>query len=106
MAFSATNIYPVGGNPKEGNAPTLWMYWTADAAADVDTSGYFDNGTTTNTGMRSLMQVGDIVLRVTVNSVTAPTSVSSAGLHIVSSISAAGVIDVNDATAISTTDTD
>ncbi len=105
MAFSATNIYPVGGNPKEGNAPTLWMYWTTDSAATVDTAGYFDNGTTTNTGMRSLMTIGDIVLRVTVDSVTAPTSVTSAGLHIVSGNSS-GIVDVNDATAISTTDTD
>lgn len=105
MPFASDNLYPVGGNPKKGNAPTLWLYWTTDSAATVDTVGYFDNGTTTNTGMRGLMSIGDVVMRVTVDSVTAPTSVTSAGLHIVSGNSS-GIIDVNDATALSTTDTD
>ena len=105
MALDKTSLYPLGGNPKKGNAPTVWAYWTADSAATVDSAGYFDNGSTTNTGMRNVMNIGDIVLRVTVDSVSAPTSVTSAGLHIVSGNSS-GIVDVNDATTISTTDTD
>lgn len=105
MAFNSAYLNPIGGNPKRGRAPTLWMYLTADSAATVDTAGYFDNGTTTNTGMRNMMMLGDIVFRVTVDSVTAPTSVTSVGLHYVNQNSS-GIIDVADTLALTATDTD
>lgn len=105
MAFAKANIYPVGGNPKAGKAPTLWMYYTTDLGPVVDGAGYFDNGATTNTGMRDLMKVGDLVIRLTVNDVDAPTSVTHAGFHIVNSV-ASGIIDVTDATVLINTDSD
>lgn len=105
MAFNSAYLYPIGGNSKRGRTPSLWMYMTADSAATVDTAGYFDNGTTTNTGMRNLMMIGDVVIRVTVDSVTAPTSVSSAGFHVVNSNSS-GIIDAADTLALTATDTD
>lgn len=105
MAFDSTYLYPVGGNPKRGKVPTMWMYMTADAAATVDTAGYFDNGSTTNTGMRNVMMIGDVIIRMTVDSVTAPTSVSASGFHVVVSNSS-GIIDVADTLAFTATDTD
>lgn len=100
MAFDKTGLNLVSGS-KAGNAPQIWSYMTTDAAATVDTSGYFDNGTTTNTGIRSLMQVGDLIYRVTLSS----GSFSTAGLHVVTS-NASGVIDVTDAVALGATDSD
>ena len=105
MAFDSTYLYPIGGNPKRGKVPTLWMYLTADAAATVDTAGYFDNGSTTNTGMRNVMMIGDVIIRMTVDSVTAPTTTSASGFHYVNSISS-GIIDTTDALALTATDTD
>lgn len=105
MAFDSTYLYPIGGNPKRGKVPTMWMYLTTDTAATVDTAGYFDNGSTTNTNMRNVMMLGDVVLRVTVDSVTAPTSVSAVGLHYVNANSS-GIIDVADTLALTATDTD
>lgn len=105
MAFDSTYLYPIGGNSKRGKVPTLWMYLTADAAATVDTAGYFDNGSTTNTGMRNVMMIGDVVLRVTVDSVTAPTSVSAVGFHYINQNSS-GIIDAADTLALTATDTD
>jgi hypothetical protein len=105
MAFNSAYLYPIGGNPKRGQVPTLWMYLTADAAATVDTVGYFDNGSTTNTGMRNVMMIGDVIIRMTVDSVTAPTTVSASGMHYVNS-NASGIIDTTDTLAFTATDTD
>jgi hypothetical protein len=104
MAFDRNYLYPVGGNSKRGVMPTLWMYMTTDAAATVDAAGYFDNGSTTNTGMRNQMMVGDVIIRLTVDSLTAPTSLTAPGFHVVNANSS-GVIDVTDVTAFTVTDT-
>ena len=96
MAFDAAGLNAAGGQSKAGNAPQMWTYTTTDSAATVDTSGYFNS-------IASLLKVGDLIYRVT----TSSGSVSSAGLHVVLSISAAGVVDVADAQAInSATNTD
>ena len=95
MAFSSTAFQPLGGQAKAGNSPQMWAYTTTDAAADVDTSGYFNS-------VASLLKVGDLIYRVT----TSSGSVSTAGLHVVMSISAAGVVNVSDATALTVTNTD
>lgn len=100
MAFSTAGLNLVSGS-KAGNSPQIWSYTTEDTAATVDTTGYFDNGTTTNTGMRNLMKIGDMIYRVT----TSSGSVSTAGLHVVLS-NASGIIDVSDATALTVTDAD
>jgi hypothetical protein len=73
----------------------MWSYTTDEAAADVDTSGYFNS-------VASLLRVGDLIYRVTLSS----GSVSTAGWHVVMSISAAGVVNVSDTTALTVTNTD
>lgn len=95
MAFSSTAFQPIGGQSKAGNAPQIWSYTTTDSAATVDTSGYFNT-------VASLVKVGDIIWRVT----TSSGSVSTAGQHVVMSVSAAGVVDVSDTTALTVTNTD
>lgn len=95
MAFSSTGFQPIGGQSKAGNAPQMWSYTTTDAAATVDTSGYFNS-------VASLLKVGDVIYRVT----TSGSAVSTAGLHVVMTISAAGVVDTSDATALTVTNTD
>jgi len=96
MAFDAAGLNAAGGQSKAGNAPQMWTYTTTDSAATVDTSGYFNS-------IASILKVGDLIYRVT----TSSGSVSTAGLHVVMSISAAGVVDVADAQAVNTgTNTD
>jgi hypothetical protein len=95
MAFSSTGFQPIGGQSKAGNAPQVWSYTTTDAAATVDTSGYFNS-------VASLLKVGDVILRVT----TSSGAVSTAGQHVVMTISAAGVVDVSDTSALTVTNTD
>jgi len=95
MAFDKTGINLAAAS-KSGNAPKIWTYKTTDSLTTVDGAGYFDDGATTNTGMRSMMSVGDmIVLHCT--SDTTPTF----GIAFVNSVSAAGIIDTTNATAIS-----
>jgi hypothetical protein len=95
MAFSSTGFQPIGGQGKAGNAPQLFSYTTTDTAATVDTSGYFNS-------IAGLLKVGDVILRVT----TSAGSVSTGGMHIVMSVSAAGVVDVADTLALTVTNTD
>jgi hypothetical protein len=94
MAFDKSGLNLAAGS-KNGAAPKVWTYKTTDALTTVDAAGYFDNGATTNTGMRNLMAVGDmIVLHCT--SDTVPTF----GIAFVNSNSA-GIIDTTNATAVS-----
>lgn len=95
MAFAQAGLNPIGGQSKAGAAPQMWSYTTTDAAGTVDTSGYFN-------AVASLLRVGDLIWRVT----TSGSSVSTAGWHVVMSISAAGVVDTSDTTAATVTNTD
>lgn len=95
MAFDATNFQTVGGQTKAGNAPQVFSYQTTDSAATVDTSGYFN-------AVASIVKPGDIIFRTTFSS----GSPSTAGMHLVMSVSAAGVVDVADTTALTVTNTD
>jgi hypothetical protein len=106
MAFFLNNLVPVGGQNRraapgtgEANgrgAMALWVYRTEDAAAVVDTAGYFN-------GARGLLQQGDIILRLTINSSGVP---QTSGMHIVTAAPASGNIDVADALALTVTNTD
>jgi len=95
MAFNSTNFQPIGGQSKAGNAPQIWSYTTTDSAATVDTSGYFN-------AVASLVKVGDVIWRVT----TSSGAVSTVGQHVVMTVSAAGVVDVSDTSALTVTNTD
>ena len=101
MALNLENLSLVGGGSKAGNAPQMWSYKSTDTPAVIDSAGYFDNGATTNTGMRDLMKVGDLMF---IHGTSGGTAVY--GLHIVTQVTAAGIIDVTDATALGGSDTD
>lgn len=104
MAFKIENLNPIGGQSKPCKSiaagalgkggPQLWSYITEDAAAAVDSAGYFN-------AAYDLLNLGDVILRVTV----AAGAVSTAGFHLVNG-KANGQIDVTDALALTTTDTD
>lgn len=91
MAYSSTGLQPIGGQGKAGTAPQMWSYTSADAIADVNTSGYFNSAA-------DLLKVGDLMY---VRDSATPT----ASLVIVLS-NASGVVDVSDGTAISVADAD
>lgn len=75
------------------NGFTLWHYTTTDVAADVDTSGYFNEAS-------DMLRVGDIIVA---NTDTDGTPVS--GFYLVNA-NTAGVIDVADMMQIGSVDTD
>ena len=91
MAYNKTNLQPIGGQAKAGNAPQMWSYTapTADAIADIITSGYFNNAS-------DVLKVGDLI-HVWDSSV--PTSTLVTVLT-----NASGVVDVSDGTALSVAD--
>jgi len=94
MAFTIANFQPIGGQAKRGSAPQHFSYKTEDSAATVDTAGYFNE-------VRGLLEVGDVIHRVT----TSSGAFSTYGTHCVVNKSATAV-DVTDTTAGTTTDTD
>lgn len=105
MPFQLTNLMPgtVGREAPQGTgevagrgAMTLWMYRTEDAAAAVDTAGYFN-------AARSLLKAGDVILRLTVNSSGVP---QTWGFHGVNDVPATGNVDTTDTLALTVTDTD
>lgn len=102
MAFNRNNFGPIGGQSRRGTGadgapgqPQCWSYRTDDAAADVDTSGYFN-------AVAPLLEIGDLILRVTVNGSGV---VQTVGWHVVMTKSA-GVVNVSDTTALTVTNTD
>jgi predicted RNA-binding protein with PUA-like domain len=102
MAFSISGLTRIGGGVGGASgAPQIWTYRTNDTRAVVDNAGYFDNGATTNTGMRQHMKVGDVVFLFC----TADT-IPTFGMVFVNQVTAAGVIDVTNATDLVVSDTD
>jgi hypothetical protein len=91
MAFSSTGFNAVSTS-KAGNAPSMYIYKTADTQATVNTAGYFNS-------VYQLLNVGDILF---VYDTTTPSLV----LTYVNAVSAAGVVDIADGTTVSATDTD
>jgi hypothetical protein len=90
MAYSATGFVTVCAS-KAGNAPSMYLYKTADTQATVNTSGYFND-------LSSVLSVGDILF---VYDTTTPSLV----LTYVNSNSS-GVVDIVDGTTVSATDSD
>ncbi|MBR0682749.1 hypothetical protein GXW74_19815 [Roseomonas eburnea] len=93
MAFEAKNLELLAG----GSGLCIWGYKTTDAAADVDTAGYFN-------GAANRLKVGDLIVRTTFTT-TAFTTLSSQGFHTVSA-NDGSTVDVNDTLAVTATDTD
>jgi hypothetical protein len=95
MAFNAAHFAPLAGQTRRIGSPALWSYLTTDTLATCRAAGYFDNGATANTQMRTMLKVGDIIHIVVVDSVSAPTSVSEMGTLTVNSVSS-NIIDTAD----------
>lgn len=89
MAYKSSDLSVIA----YANGFTLWHYSTADAAAVVDTSGYFNDAA-------DMLRVGDMILA---NTGTGGTLVSGI-LHV--SSNTGGVVDVDDLTQVGSNDTD
>ena len=90
MAYSSTGFVTVCAS-KAGNAPSMYLYKTADTQATVNTAGYFNS-------LSSMLSVGDIIF---VYDTTTPSLVLTYVLS-----NASGVVDIADGTTVSATDTD
>jgi hypothetical protein len=92
MAFIADGFNTHGAS-KAGNAPSVHTYSTADAIADVNTTGYFN-------AIASLLRVGDVIFCYTSTGGTAAMSIvwvnSNTGT----------VVDVTNGTTVDATDGD
>jgi hypothetical protein len=102
MPFIRRNFACLGGQSTRGSgpetspgAPQMWSYRTQDTHATVDTSGYFNE-------VRTLLDVGDIIWVVVVNSSGV---VQTYGSHIVMTRTATAV-DVSNVTVGTVTNTD
>lgn len=93
MAYSETNLQPIGGQAKAGTAPQMWSYTApgTDAIADINTAGYFNSAS-------DVLKVGDLIY-------VWDSSVPTGTLVIVLS-NASGVVDVSDGTTVAVTDSD
>ena len=91
MAFETNELARLGSHNTSAGA--LWLHRTADTAADVNTTGYFNERS-------KEMKVGDWVLSM---SSTGGTPVAT--VTYVSS-NTGGVVDIVNGTAISATDSD
>lgn len=89
MAYDSKNLSVLA----YANGYTLWHYTTTDAAAVVDTEGYFDTAA-------DMVRVGDMIM-ANVDTDGTP----AAGIFLVNA-NASGVVDVADLTAFGGTDTD
>lgn len=92
MAYSATGFSTVAAS-KAGNSPAIYAYKTADAIADVNTSGYFNT-------LANVLSVGDLIYCVTSTGTTAVATL----VYVVSN--SGGVVDVTDGTTLANTDGD
>lgn len=96
MAYDRTKLQRVG--PQNSNAPTIFTYAGTDALSTVDGSGFFDDAA-------DILQVGDWILY---------SAASTYGIFIVNgntrdltaSPPVAGVVDVTNALAAGTIDSD
>ena len=89
MAFARSGLARVSG--ANSDAGSMWMYSSADAIADVNTSGYFNNASLE-------LKVRDIIF---VTDTNVPTAFICIFLT-----NAAGVVDISDGTVIVETDGD
>tara|TARA_R100000426_G_scaffold484_2_gene925 strand:+ start:3756 stop:4031 length:276 start_codon:yes stop_codon:yes gene_type:complete len=91
MAYAQSGLQPIGGQSKAGNAPQMWSYKSADAIADVNTEGYFNDAS-------DVLKVGDLIYVFDSNTPTA-------NLVVVLS-NTSGVVDVSNGESITVADSD
>jgi hypothetical protein len=98
MAFDISGLALIGG--VKGSTPQVWAYKTNDTVATVDTAGYFDNGSTTNTGARNLLAKGDLIY------VWSEADTTGAYGFVVVNSNSSGIIDTSNVTAVGAIDSD
>lgn len=98
MAAVATDLHK---DCDIGKGRSQYTYWTTDTIANVDGAGYFNN-----VDDDLVLRVGDRIHVMVVDDVDNPTSVTDSGIVIVNEVTAAGVADTTDETAVTVTDTD
>lgn len=89
MAFLKKNLAPAGGQSTRALAPQVFTYRTADTLATVRAAGYFND-------VRSLLEIGDVILVSVVDDVDAVTDVTAQATFVVKDKSTTAV-DVSDA---------
>ncbi|NIA72531.1 hypothetical protein HBA54_28480 [Pelagibius litoralis] len=95
MAYDAKHLTLMA----HGAGQQWWSYRTADTPVIVDSSGYFTGEAV------GMLKIGDLIFVQQVDNAAAPGSVTAAGWHLVLS-NDGSVVDVSNATAVSTADTD
>lgn len=87
MAYASSGLTRMSG----GGGYNVWFYASADAIADVNTEGYFNDAST-------MMNVGDIVFVYdsATPTVNIATVLSNTG----------GIVDISDGTSVSVADAD
>lgn len=106
MPFELVNFQPVGGQAKRGRAPQRFSYSTLDTHATVDTSGYFNGGSSTLFGgVYNQLEVGDIIDVVVWSTAIGTGTISTYGPHIVMT-KANGTVDVSNVTVGTVTNSD
>lgn len=83
MAYTASTLALVA----HGAGCKIFIYKTTDTAADLDTSGYFNDAA-------AQLNIGDVIIRQTYTT-TAFTTLSNAGMHVVQS-NTGTVVDLYD----------
>lgn len=105
MAFTPGTLMRVGA--QNDNAPTLWMYKTADTLATVDTSGYFSTAAAGVVSAAAKLKVGDFIMAYTTTGPAAGISVVQSNTRdLTASPPVAGVVDTFNFTAVATIDSD
>lgn len=98
MALTASQITRVG--PQNDNAPTLWVYKTADTLATVDGAGYFNS-------LADRLKVGDFLFTYTTTGPAFGIAVVNANSRdLTASPPVSGVVDISNHTAFGTIDSD
>lgn len=105
MAYNKANLAPVGNQSKPlsgvaslaslKGAPSVWSYATADTAATLNTSGYFNDAA-------KLLRVGDLIFALTG---AGSGGTLAAGLFVVVSNDGT-TVDVSNGTTVTLTDSD
>jgi hypothetical protein len=90
MAFDATGWVTVCA-AKAGNAPSMYMYKSADTQATINTVGYFAS-------LKDTLKVGDVIF-------VCDTTTPSLVVTYVNSVTSS-TVDIADGTTVSATDTD
>lgn len=105
MAFTPGTLMRVGTANR--NAPSLWLYKTADTLATVDGSGYFSTEAAGVETAAAKLKVGDFIMTYTTTGPAAGISVVQSNTRdLDASPPVSGVVDTFNFTAVATIDSD